>query len=161
MEPSDICTLKDYFTLAIAIVGFASLLWTIVWSALRVRKDQERLAIIANLNKRIDIELKIAENPGYLKFHGIKEKDIVDAGFTLKEFAYLVASFTAGELWYRVYEKDRKTAPKNSLRDRMLENEETRRAWEFVKVMINDSKYVDMIDNSIKEKNKYRPVNDE
>lgn len=152
--------LSEYSYLSVAAVALASLIWTITWNRKRAsedqkwnrkkaREDQEKLAIISNLNKRIDIQLAIGNNPDLLRFHGITDEELSNAGVSPEELAYLVASFTAGEIWYRINEKEIEVFRENSFRRRMLKSEQTRRAWGTVKKMMNDSEYVNVCDRTI------------
>jgi len=144
------------FTALFSAISFACIVFTVIsqirQSAKQAQFQQEQLAL--NLSPIINVELKISEIPTVLRFHGIADAQLAEAGVTAEELAYLAASFSAG----RIYHEARKghiripfDEKNESYRYRMCASEHTRKAWKLIKLMMNESSFVDRIQATINE----------
>jgi len=144
------------FTALFSAISFACVVFTIIsqmrQSAKQAQFQQEQLAL--NLSPIINVELKISDIPTVLRFHGITKEQLAEAGVTEQELAYLAASFSAG----RIYHEARKghiTTPfdetSESYRYRMCASPDTRKAWKLIRLMMNESSFVDRIQATINE----------
>jgi hypothetical protein len=144
------------FTALCSALSFAGVLFTIVFQCWQAAKQaqvqQEQLAL--NLSPIVTVELKLAELPSAIRFHGITEQELAAHDIAANELAYVVASFTAG----RIYHEARKrhiTAPFDQHSERyryqMCISAKTRKAWPLVKRMMNQSSFVERIEATIRQ----------
>src|SRR5438046_6838568 len=108
-----------------------------VWT-LRHNRDQVHVARVANLVNIVEVERSLSEVPSALRFHGITEQALEEAGVTAAELAYLAASCSATGLYHNFSPEDpRQPFDSGSYRYRMCETADFRRAWPLLKRMMN------------------------
>lgn len=135
-----------YISLTALLVSVVTLCWT-VWCNL---KQQQSLAVTSCLGSIAQIELKLAEIPRALEFHGIGVDELKAAGISPEEFAYLLASFTAGGLYYRLKREDPLVPfPSGSYRHTMLSSPMTRAAWPFLRKCLSASPYLEKLEATL------------
>lgn len=120
-----------------------------VWT-LRHTREQARAARLANVTNIVSIERSLADVPTALRFHGISQRDLDQAGISAAEFAYLVASCSATSLYHNSSEENPgKPFGPGNYRRRMCESEDFRRAWPLLKRMMNGGTFVSRMDATI------------
>lgn len=98
----------------------------------------------------VQVEQMLARVPKAVRFHGISLEQMQECGVNEQEFAYLLASFTAGGIGARARDEKSKTPfPPGSYRRTMLEAEHTRKAWPLIRVMMSDTPYRRRIEATI------------
>jgi hypothetical protein len=75
----------------------------------------------------------LGRKPSLLRFHGVSEEELDNAGVDAEELAYLVASFEGASVYYRYFENTSEPFPEGSLRQRMCASEATQKAWPVLK----------------------------
>ena len=129
------------------VISISSLLWTIWFNLRRARVDP----MLNYLSKLSDVERMIATTPSALKFHGIEERELVEAGITAQEFAYLVSSFTLGGAYHRAYmDNSQKPITPGTYRYTMCSADATRRAWPLLRRMMAHTPYRDQLEATIR-----------
>jgi hypothetical protein len=84
-----------------------------------------------------------------LELHGVSVEDLEEAGITEKEFAYLLANFTAGGLYYRAASAGKEPFQPDTYRYNLLKSSYTRKAWPFLRKFIQKSPYSEKIEKTI------------
>lgn len=82
-------------------------------------------AIQSNVASLVSLWQRIGQKPSLLRFHGITEDDLKNAGVEADELSYLIASFEACQLLLRLYRRQRRTLSEKfsalqDVRDRRL-----------------------------------------
>lgn len=132
-------------TIAAATISGLFVVWT-VWFNLK----QAQTLRLTNLAHLIGLERSIAEIPTVFRFHGISEAQIKEAGLTPQELAYLVASTTAGGVYHMTHARNViEPFQEGSYRHAMCASLDFRRAWPLIKIMMNESGYIQRIDSTI------------
>lgn len=126
----------------IAIVALLVSIGSFVHSWMSSRRKNRVEPMLAYLVQLAQIEAEIGVTPSALEFHGISIDELDQAGITPKEFAYLVASFTAGGAWFEAF-SDGKTSPYKvgNYRWQICSSQKTQKAWPLLKRMMDDSPY--------------------
>lgn len=89
----------------------------------------------------------LGRKPSLLRFHGVSEAELSQAGVDAEELAYLIASFEAASVYYRYFENNPDPFPDGSLRQRMCATEATQKAWPVLKrFFAGDGTYVAKIE---------------
>jgi len=139
--------MEIWFSVIALLLSLVSFSWTIGSYFSKTHKTAVSTNIIATAN----LERSLADIPTALKFHGIEQNDLEDAGVTPEEFAYLVASLSVGEVYHRFYNVRGTTAFKpSSYRYTMCAAPATQRAWPLLRRMLSPSAYRDKLENTIK-----------
>ena len=124
-------------------ISVGTLLWTI-WFNLR---QQQSTALVQSLTAFIGVEQKLAYIPAALQFHGVNPDELTKIGITPEEFSYLLTSFTAGGIFYRIKPKvAKKPYAEGTYRYTMLKSEKTQRAWPILRKFLEPSPYRDRIE---------------
>ena len=139
------------------IISFAALLlsvFTLLRTSIHERELRIDTARSANLAAILQVEQQIAQNPGLLQLHGIDPAELEEAGVTPEEFAYLLASFTAGGIYHKL-NKEQEHVPfdehsNGAYRFHMCKSEKTRKAWRILKRIMSNSSYTSRIDATIR-----------
>jgi len=99
----------------------------------------------------IATEAKLAEVPTALRFHGITESQIEATGLTVKEFIYLVGSFSAGQTFYEFEQLNPEVPfPQDNYRGVMCSHEDVARAWPLIRVFMDDTPFRKKLETSIR-----------
>jgi len=142
------------FSLLALMVSLGSLEWSI-----HIGRRGMNAAELASLSHVVNIEQTLGQIPTALKFHGITPKEMNEADIEPKELAYLLSSFTAGEIYHGTKaQKKMKTFEVGSYRYRMCKSEATRKAWPIIKRMMNPSIYRNKITATIKSSGCGKPL---
>ena len=124
------------------------------WQASLVNRTQQASsAWLAQLSAIIEVEGRLGDLPEALRFHGIGRDELDQAGLTPQEFAYLLNSFTLGDIQDRVLHPNLRIpfgVKTETYRYRMCKSKETRKAWPMIKKLMNPSAFVDRIDLTIR-----------
>lgn len=135
--------------LIIALLALFVSTITGVWT-LRLNRDQLQSARLANVTNIVNIERSLSEVPSALRFHGISQQALDDAGITAQEFAYLLASCSATSVYHNFSGEnpDQPFAP-GSYRHAMCASPDFRKAWPLLKRMMNPGTFVARMDRTI------------
>jgi len=135
--------------LIIAILAFVVSTVTAVWT-LRHNREQVQFARLANVTSIIEVERSLGSVPAALRFHGITEQSLRDAGVTAEEFAYLVSNCSATGVYHNFSREDpNEPFAVDSYRYSMCATPEFRRAWPLVRSMLNKGIFVGRMDATI------------
>ena len=105
----------------------------------------------AVLGHFFSLERSLSELPSALRFHGISERDLEEAGVTAPEFAYLLANSTVGNFYHRLHDPLAKGAfPAGHYRYVLCQTADFRRAWPLIRRMMTPSNFVRRIDATIR-----------
>jgi len=120
-----------------------------VWT-LRNSRDQAQAARLANVTSIIDTERSLAGVPTALRFHGITQAALDEAGVTAAEFAYLLANCSSTSLYHNWSSEDPNLPfAENSYRHAMCASADFRRAWPLIKRMMNKGTFTSRMDATI------------
>ena len=108
-----------------------------------------RLNRVAYYTEMAQVEARLSDLPGALRFHGLAKEDLLAVGLALDEFAYLLNSFTLGSTRHQVLSRSTKPFRPGTYRYNMCKSEATRRAWPLIKMMMNTTDFVKAIDRTI------------
>ncbi|HEU0299640.1 MAG TPA: hypothetical protein VFR37_09305 [Longimicrobium sp.] len=111
------------------IVSVAAFAWTLHSQSVQAK----HATLQANMALLVEMWGTLARKPSLLRFHGIDEAELREAGVDAEELAYLVASFEAASVYYRYFENSAEPFPEGSLRQRMCASEATQRAWPLLR----------------------------
>ena len=104
----------------------------------------------ANYTTMIDIEGRLKDMPGALRFHGISPSELTNAGIDMNEFIYLLNSFTSGSMFYQEGpQANEEPFGEDNYRFIMLSHPDVRKAWPYLRRMIEPSVYRRKIENTI------------
>lgn len=131
------------------IVSCISLLYS-VWLNSNMRHYS---SLSNNLSSILEVEKMIGKNKNLLKYHDIDISEVDKSNIPVEELSYLLMSFTAGGLYYKIASPKDTSPFKNeypeSYRYRMCQAEATQNAWPFIEKMMSDSPYKEKIANTI------------
>ncbi|HEV7517929.1 MAG TPA: hypothetical protein VGR07_16645 [Thermoanaerobaculia bacterium] len=103
-----------------------------------------------NISALVGVWNSIAKKPSVLRFHGVTEKEMKEAGIDAEELAYLIASFDTASHYYEYIDKRGGQFPRTSIRYTMCASESTRKAWPVLKrFFASDSLYFEKIEETI------------
>lgn len=119
-------------------------------SAARALRANNRIQKHALNATRLDSGERLMDKhlPELIGLHGRRSEDIKEAGLTNEEFLYLLHSFTAGDIYYRVGNDSELTLYRKNL----LRQKKVRDAWtKLLKgVFINsDGKFAKLVDQHL------------
>jgi hypothetical protein len=135
--------------LLIALVALFVSAVTGIWT-LRLNRDQLQSARLANVTNIVNIERSLSDVPSALRFHGISQQSLDEAGITANEFAYLLASCSATSLYHNFSREDpNQPFAVDSYRYRMCATADFRKAWPLLKRMMNTGTFVSRMDRTI------------
>lgn len=128
------------------LISVGTLLWT-VWFNLR---QQQSTALVQSLTAFIEVEQRLGDIPTALQFHGIDPEELTKAGITPEEFSYLLTSFTAGGIFYRIKPKvANEPYAEGTYRYAMLKAEKTQKAWPILRKFLEPSHFRDKIEMTL------------
>jgi len=105
---------------------------------------------IGNYTTMIEIENRLKDMPNALRFHGIDPAELTRVGIDVNEFVYLLNSFSSGSMFYQEGElANDHPFKENTYRHTMLSHPEVRKAWPYLRKMIEPSTYRRKIENTI------------
>jgi hypothetical protein len=135
--------------LVIALLALFVSAVTGVWT-LRLNRDQLQSARLANITNIVNIERSLSDVPSALRFHGISQQCLDDAGVTADEFAYLLASCSATSLYHN-FSRENPDQPfaADSYRHAMCASADFRKVWPLLKRMMNPGTFVARMDRTI------------
>jgi hypothetical protein len=120
-------TLKVALPALSAVAAIASAISAALsWWVARGTTEFNRHA--ANVQSASKYEELIAVHPGLLDLHGFSHKNLQQLGLTQVEVAYLISSFTAGDLFYR----DGHIKELTKYRQVLLQSSRVQSAWKQV-----------------------------
>ena len=130
-----------------------------IYTVMHNIRQRKLLALSNNLNAILSAEEMISNSTNLLRFHGIEKDELDAAGLTSEDLCYLLKSFTAGGLYYKITcPKDTSAFSKSkypdSYRYRMCELASTRRAWPILEKLMSDSNYKKRISETVDLLNK-------
>jgi len=127
------------------LVSIASSLWTY-----RQNREQVRVARLSNLTSIVGVEGSLGKVPSALRFHGIDQAELAEAGVTPEEFAYLLTNCTATAFYHNTSnEKPDQPFAEGSYRRAMCVTPDFQRAWPVLKKMMNKGMFVSRVDATI------------
>ena len=128
----------DIIAIVAVAVSSISLLLNVLLARWIFRGENRSSAVASSFALMASAEAMLKDIPTGLKFHGITEQDLADAGLTAEEFAYVLVNFTSAGVYYRINDPHDVTAfPRDSYRHVMLSAPATQRAWPLLKKLIN------------------------
>lgn len=129
----------------ISLIGLLAVVWTLRSNVVILGEMQRQLRAQMFAESELQfvtLEQLFAKVPSALKFHGINESELKEAGVTPDEFAYLMANFTAGGVNVRaLWEEDIKPFEKGDYYRTMMESIHTRKAWPIIRQLMAPSPY--------------------
>jgi hypothetical protein len=134
------------------VISVVALVWTVYSQRIQAKHAilQENMAIL------VEIWGALGRKSSMLRFHGISEAELSDAGVDAEELAYLIASFEAASVYYRYFENTPEPFPEGSLRQRMCASEATQKAWPVLKrFFAGDRTYLAKIEATMRQ---HRPL---
>lgn len=148
---------------SISVISLILSLVAVVLSLRANRRQEVAATMLGHLSPIVELESRLGVLPNALRFHGVGEEEIREAGLEPQEFAYLVNSFTLGSVWHQIITPKIKTEYGiDEYRTRMCRSKEFRRAWPVVKKLLNPTDFVDLIDATVKtfERKEYSEIQD-
>ena len=121
----------------------------IAWSILSWRKVEWRIRAHENLKLMMAVEAKLSDLPSALRFHGISESEILEAGITVPEFIYLVQNFSAGQAFYE-FEADQvdKAFLGDDYRATICAQPEVQKSWRLIRPFMDATPYRQRLDRT-------------
>jgi hypothetical protein len=137
----------ELLSLAAVVIAIISLVWTIHAS----RVQQLREARLANLTLLTGLVSQVRDCPTALRFHNITPEELVTAGVTPGEFAYLLGIYETGLLLHEARDKDATMPfPKGGKRYKMCATKDFQKAWQVVRKYVDESAFAQRVEATIR-----------
>lgn len=133
-----------------AWVALGATIASLFWAFWSWRRAEFRIRAHENTKLMIAIEAKLSEIPSALRFHGVTETKIEATGLSVKEFIYLVGSFSSGQTFYEFENQDPGTPfPQDNYRGIMCSHQDVAMAWPLLRNFLDDTSYRKRLETSI------------
>jgi hypothetical protein len=142
--------------LLVAMLALVVSVVALGWTAYSQRDQAKHATLQENMVILVEMWSALGRKPSLLRFHGVSETELDNAGVDAEELAYLIASFEAASVYYRYFENTSEPFPEGSLRQRMCASEATQKAWPVLKrFFAGDTTYMAKIEATMQ---RHRPL---